>query len=64
MGEGGSFGEVLSDEAIGVFVGATFPGVVRGGEVEGGAELFFDVFVAVEFGTVVRGDGMDFVRFE
>jgi hypothetical protein len=63
VGEGGSFGEVLSDEAIGVFVGATFPGVARGGEVEGGAEFFFYVFVAVEFGTVIRCDGMDSVRF-
>lgn len=62
--EGAPFGEVLADEAVGVFVGAAFPGVMWSSEVEGGAELFFDVFIAVELSAVVRGDGVDFVRFE
>ena len=48
-----TFGYILSDEAIGVFVGAAFPSVVRGSEVEGGAEFSFDIFIAVELGAVV-----------
>jgi hypothetical protein len=36
--EAGAFGEVLADEAVGVFVGAAFPSLVRVGEVDLGAE--------------------------
>jgi len=36
-GEVGAFRKVLADEAVGVFVGATFPSVVRVGEVDWGA---------------------------
>ena len=33
--------------------------MVRGGEVEVGAELLFYIFVAVEFGSVIGGDGVE-----
>jgi hypothetical protein len=41
----GAFGQVLSDQAIGVLVGAAFPGVVGIGKVEGDAGSGFDALV-------------------
>lgn len=64
VGEGCAFGGVLADEAVGVFVGAALPGLVWVGEVEGGAEMLFDELVSVELGTVVGGDGLDFMWSE
>ncbi len=55
----GAFGQILTDEAVGVLVGAALPGMVRSSEVDGGAKLPFDFLVAVELGTVVRGDRVD-----
>ena len=52
-----SFGEVLSDESVGVLVGAALPGMMWGGEVEAGVGDALDVGVAVEFGAVVGRDG-------
>ena len=59
-GKRGAFGSVLADEAVGIFVGAAFPGMVRVGKVEGGTEALFDGFISVELDTVVGGDGVDF----
>src|SRR5258708_28356091 len=59
MAEGGPLGEILADQAVGIFVGAALPGVVRSGEVDGGAELTFEGLVAVEFDAVVGSDGAD-----
>ena len=58
-GEVGAFRKVLADEAVGVFVSATFPGVVRSCEVDGNAKLSFDGFVGVEFSAVIGGDGFE-----
>jgi len=58
-GERGALGEVLADEAVGVLVGAAFPGMMRGGEVDFGAESAFEVLVAVELDAVVGREGMD-----
>jgi len=52
-------GEILPEEPIGVFGGASLPGMVGGREVEAGARGVLDVPVAVEFGSVVDGDGSD-----
>lgn len=64
VGQRGSFGEVLANKAVCVFVCTAFPGVVRSGEVEGGAEFFLNIFIAVELSAVVRGDGMHLMRTE
>lgn len=52
-----TLGQVLSDEAIGVLVGAAFPGVMWSGEEDGGVESMFDGFVAVKLDSVVESDG-------
>ena len=58
-GEVRAFRKVLADEAVGVFVGAAFPGVVGSGEVDWDAQLSFDGFVGVEFSAVIGGDGFE-----
>jgi hypothetical protein len=51
-----SFWDVLSDQAVGIFVSATFPRVIWGGEIEACASNTFDGCVAVEFCSVVSSD--------
>ena len=58
-GHAGALGQVLPDEAVGVFVGPAFPGVIWRGEVERRSGPPFDGGVVVEFGPVVGSD-----RFE
>ncbi len=53
------FGEVLTDQAVGVLVRAAFPGVVRVGEVDGHAGGALDDAEIVELGAVVGGDGLE-----
>ena len=52
-----SFWQVLANKAIGIFVSAPFPGMIRGGEetLDRGLSLYF--LVAMELSTVVKGDG-------
>ncbi len=57
FGHAVSLGEVLSDEAVGVLVGTSFPGMMGISEVESGVGEALDVLIAVEFGSVVGGDG-------
>src|SRR5207302_1360427 len=45
--------------SVGVFIGASFPTMMRIGEVKLHSALFFDLAVAVELGAVVRRDGFD-----
>ena len=59
VGHALSLGQVLPDEAVGVLGSATFPGVVGGGEIELRACDGLDLFVAVELGAVIYGDGTD-----
>ena len=56
--ERSTLGEVLSDEAVGVLVGAAFPGVMGSGEEDGGVESMLDGFVAVKLDSVVEGEGV------
>ena len=56
---GGAFRQVLANEPVGVFVRAAFPGVVRGSEVEENVGQAFDLFVGMELGSVVDGDGAE-----
>ena len=58
-GEVGAFGEVLADQAVSIFVGAAFPGVVRSGEVDRDLEFSFDGFIGVKLSAVVGGDGFE-----
>jgi hypothetical protein len=53
-----TLGQVLSDEAVGVLVGAAFPSVMGIGEEDGGIESMLDGFVAVKLDSVVEGDGV------
>jgi hypothetical protein len=62
IGEGSPLGQVLPDEAVGVFVGAPFPGVMRRGEVDRGVEGLFDDLVAVKLDSVVEGNGSHGMR--
>ena len=62
-GKVGTFGQVLPEKSIGVLVGAAFPGVMRSGEVEFGAEALLERFVQVELGTVISRDRMDGMGF-
>jgi hypothetical protein len=54
-----AFREVLSDEAVGVFVQAAFPGMVGLGEVGPGVEQGGDLSVGGKLFSVVVGEGLD-----
>lgn len=56
---GVSFLQILPDQAIGVFVRSSLPGVVGGGEVAGDRVARFDAGVVVELCSVVEGDGFE-----
>ncbi len=58
-GHAGALGQVLADEAVGVFVGATFPGVMGRGEIELQTDGVLDCGIAMELGAVVGGDGAE-----
>ncbi len=51
------FGDVLPNKAIGVFVRATFPGMIGSREVAGNRESGLYLLIGMKFGTVVEGDG-------
>ena len=53
------FGEVLANQAVGIFVGTAFPGVVRMSEIHPGGEGVCDALVLSTFGAVVEREGMD-----
>src|SRR5437867_12109524 len=53
----GALWDVLSNQSVGVLVRSAFPGSVGSGEVDGHAGRLFDLFVSVELGSVVDGDG-------
>jgi hypothetical protein len=59
VAHGFALGEILTDQAIGIFVEATLPGMVRCSEVEVGAGGLFDFAVLMELGAVVGGEGSD-----
>ena len=62
--EGGKVGflwEVLSDEAVGIFVGASLPGRIRVGKEEVGIKAVGDSLVTRELDAVVGSDGKDLV---
>ena len=52
-------GKVLADQAIGIFVGSAFPGVVGMGEVHTGSQGLGDAFMLGAFGAIIEGQGMD-----
>lgn len=56
--EGLFFRDVLSDEAVGIFVQSTLPRVVGVSEVHLKAQSACDVLVVGEFCTVVKGNAL------
>src|SRR6266498_612620 len=50
-----ALGQILAHEAIGVLVGAAFPGMMRRREVEAGRGGALEPGVVVEFGAVIDG---------
>src|ERR1700691_562304 len=60
--EVGAFWAVLSDEAVGVFVEAAFPGVIGLGEIAVCLQRSGDFHMRGELLSVVVGDGFDAVR--
>ena len=59
LGHAGAFRDVLSDQAIGVLVSTSLPGVVRSGEVEGHLSRTLNGSVVMELGAIVGGDGLE-----
>lgn len=55
--EARAFGKILSNKSVGIFVGASLPGMVGRGEVAPHASYFLNVFVTMELGAVVERDG-------
>ena len=51
-----ALGEILTDEAVGVLAGSPLPGMVRSREVEAHPGGGFDLPIAMELRSVVRGD--------
>ena len=58
-GHGFGFWQILANEAVGVFVGASFPRVMRGGEVKFDSGLLLNGFVAMELRAIVSSDRLD-----
>src|SRR6266511_1606666 len=58
VGHALALGEILAEQAIGVFVGAAFPRMVRRGEVETYRRRSLEPGGVVEFGAVIDGDGL------
>ncbi len=58
VGHALALGEILAEQAVGVFVGAAFPRMVRRGEVETRRRRALEAGVVVEFGAVIDGDGL------
>ena len=66
LGERGqvrALGQILPQQPVGVLVGAAFPGVVRGGEVDRGAQPALERPIHVELGAVIGRDGPDRIWF-
>jgi hypothetical protein len=59
LGHAQSLGQVLTDEAIGVFVGPTLPRVMGCGEVETNVSGALDLRVAVKLSAIVGSDGLE-----
>jgi hypothetical protein len=55
----GAFGYVLTDQAVGVFIGAALPRVMGRREVERDAGRALELGVVVELCAVVGGDGLN-----
>src|SRR5436190_15968267 len=58
VGHALSFGQILPDQAVGVFVGAALPRVMRGGEVEAGGGGPLELGVVVKLCPIIDGDGL------
>jgi len=58
MGHALTLGEVLTDQAVGVLGGASFPGVMRSGKEEPSVCGSLDVLVVMELGAVVHTELM------
>ena len=54
----GSLGQVLTDESVGVLVGAPLPGMVRRRKVDLCAQDVFQFLVVMKLGPIVRSDGL------
>ena len=56
--EVGTLGDILTDESVGVFVGSSFPGMVRPGEEELHTSSPGNAFVFCKLQAVVSSDGL------
>ena len=61
-GQVGAFGQVLAEQAVGVLIGAPFPGVIRMGEEDRQAEPPFKFRRTSEFAAIVQGQAATFGR--
>jgi hypothetical protein len=54
-----TFGEILANQSVDIFVQASLPGTIRVGEINLGLEFSGDGFMVGKFSAVVGGEGMD-----
>ena len=58
VSEIGLFGEVLSDESVGVFIQSFFPRMIRTAKIGFRLQCLGDFGVLVKFFAIVHGDGV------
>lgn len=51
-----TLGQILANQAIGIFIGSSLPGVVRRGEVEFGLRLGLDLLVSVKLSAIISSN--------
>ena len=59
MGHALSFGQVLADQAISVFIQSAFPRMIGGAEIERYASGLLNVAELMKLGAVVSGNGFE-----
>ncbi len=61
LGQIRAFGQILAQQAVGVLVGASLPGVIGMGEVDGHGQLAFEFGRTRELPTVVQREAVPFI---
>ena len=54
-----ALGQELPNQAVGIFIGAPLPGMVRSSEIEAGVNGFFNADVLIKLRTVIGSNGFE-----